>query len=405
MSSVWPPRGAAPQAVTEPGGRGVRAPAGARGAPAATGKEQRLQAQRLRMTALSVVNFLLQSGILALYAALGRVSWGLVASFLVASMAASGGFWLLIRSGRNTRFADPGMLLPQIVVSWLVQVVFLALAPQLAVVFLVSLLVGFVYAMIAFDERQFIIAWLLQAAMTAAAMAWGWHTAGAPGWTVAELAVAWLLFFLCTYRITAIGAQFSSLRAKLSEKNRLLSESLARIAELASHDDLTGALNRRSFMQLLEAERARLGRAPQPFSVALLDLDHFKSINDRHGHLAGDAVLKALCGVVGGALRGTDVFARYGGEEFVLLLHAPIDAATTWSVLERVRLRIERHDWDAIAPGLAVTASIGMAVWSGGQTAQDLLGQADKALYDAKRRGRNRVMPRVLPPRHADGEP
>ncbi len=361
--------------------------------PPGGAKEQRLQAQRLRMTALSVVNFMLQSGILALYAALGRVSWTLVAAFAVVSTAGSGAFWLLIRSGGNMRFFDRGMLLPQIAVSWLVQVVFLVLAPQLAVVFLASLLVGFVYAMLAFNERQFIAAWLAQAAMTAAALAGGWQLFGAPGWTAAELTVAWLLFFLCTYRITAIGSQFSSLRAKLSEKNRLLSESLTRIAELASHDDLTGALNRRSFMPLLEAERGRLGRMPQPFCVALLDVDHFKSINDRHGHLVGDAVLKALCAVAHGGLRGADVFARYGGEEFVLLLRAPIDRAAAWAVLDRVRQRIEAHDWQAIAPGLGVTVSIGLAAWTGAQPAPDLLAQADKALYEAKRQGRNRVLP------------
>jgi diguanylate cyclase (GGDEF)-like protein len=122
----------------------------------------------------------------------------------------------------------------------------------------------------------------------------------------------------------------------------------------------------------------------------MLDLDHFKQVNDSLGHATGDAVLKAFVKVVHATMRETDVFCRYGGEEFLMLLvDADVEAAAT--AVDRVRLSVAQHDWSAVAPGLALTVSAGVAGWRKGETLEPLLNRADSALYKAKRNGRNRV--------------
>ncbi len=136
-------------------------------------------------------------------------------------------------------------------------------------------------------------------------------------------------------------------------------------------------------------ERAQ--RAAQPFCIALLDIDHFKAVNDRFGHLTGDAVLKEFCTVTAAAIRGTDRFARYGGEEFILLL-APSTATDVARIAtERVRQAVEVHDWERIVAGLRVTMSAGVAQHSGEERTEQLIRRADEALYAAKATGRNRT--------------
>ena len=165
-------------------------------------------------------------------------------------------------------------------------------------------------------------------------------------------------------RLALIGMQFSTLRAELSQRNRQLTLSLARIQELASHDDLTGAFNRRHFMELLHDERERSHRTQQPYSVALFDLDHFKSINDRFGHATGDAVLRDFCTLVQAHMRVTDRFARWGGEEFVLLMPVTTPVESASLAVERIRSAVAAHDWSstsALTADLRVTMSAGVA--------------------------------------------
>jgi diguanylate cyclase (GGDEF)-like protein len=191
--------------------------------------------------------------------------------------------------------------------------------------------------------------------------------------------------------------QFHKLRTQLSEKNNQLAESFERIQELASQDELTGALNRRSLMQALADERERSKRTGLPFCIALLDLDHFKSVNDRFGHLMGDAVLKEFCALATAGIRVTDRLARYGGEEFILLLAPATPADVAIIATERVRLAVEAHDWERLAPGLKVTVSAGVAEFTANESVEQMIGRADAALYAAKRGGRNRTHVATLP--------
>ena len=170
------------------------------------------------------------------------------------------------------------------------------------------------------------------------------------------------------------------------------------IHRLLVHDELTGLLTSKSFFSELRREAARAETESKPFCVLMMDIDHFKEVNDTYGHLAGSETLEEVGAVIKGALRAGDVGARFGGEEFALFL---LDADCTQGLIagERVRSAIEKHEFPAVRRGGSeqqrthrITISIGVASFP--QDARDpiqLVEMADSALYRAKRSGRNRV--------------
>jgi diguanylate cyclase (GGDEF)-like protein len=177
----------------------------------------------------------------------------------------------------------------------------------------------------------------------------------------------------------------------LADSGRKLAASLKQVQQLASHDELTGTLNRRSLMAALERERSRAERSGAPFSIAMIDLDHFKRVNDTHGHAAGDEVLRALAATVHDTMRAADVFGRYGGEEFMMILDGAAPALAL-EAMERIRAAVAAKNWSSIAPDLSVTLSAGIASHRKGETIEQLLHRTDLALYQAKDAGRNTVI-------------
>ena len=184
------------------------------------------------------------------------------------------------------------------------------------------------------------------------------------------------------------------LRRHLENRRRI--EELRQVREVlsreASTDALTGLFNRRHFQAALEAETARSSRHRESFALLMVDIDHFKRINDCCGHTAGDAVLRAVAGAIGAAVRRYDTLCRFGGEEFVLLM-----PKANQSNALRVAGRIARQvaALTQLFPGLpgGLTVSIGVSHFTGspGTTPERLIEEADAALYLAKRQGRNRV--------------
>jgi len=165
------------------------------------------------------------------------------------------------------------------------------------------------------------------------------------------------------------------------------------LERLAMTDELTGVSNRRHFLSQLESERQRALRHKHRISLAMLDLDHFKQVNDRYGHPAGDEVLKHFTGLLSKKMRCEDMVGRLGGEEFALLMPetAPSGAQT---VLERIRHELAKAPLDSIAPGFAYTFSAGVAELSlaARSTCDHWIHEADQALYRAKTGGRNRTV-------------
>jgi two-component system, cell cycle response regulator len=172
-----------------------------------------------------------------------------------------------------------------------------------------------------------------------------------------------------------------------TDLNQELEEKSEQLRELVITDGLTGLKNHRGFREILESNFSFSVRQGMPFSVIMLDVDHFKQYNDAFGHPAGDEVLREVANVLKANVRAHDIVARYGGEEFVVLCPAT-DATGSREVADRLRQAIEEHTW----PHRQVTASFGVATFGAGTgTSSELVDQADKALYRSKQAGRNRV--------------
>ncbi len=189
----------------------------------------------------------------------------------------------------------------------------------------------------------------------------------------------------------------------LVAQNHALAQLTARLQALSTTDALTGIPNRRALDERLDNEIERSKRYGNPFAVVMIDLDRFKGLNDRYGHVAGDAMLREVAHLLDMEKRRGDTVARYGGEEFVALLpHADAAAAQAWS--ERARTRIATTAVQLGGVLLRTTASFGVAT-SDGRNLTDgnaILAAADQALYQAKESGRNRVV--VAPPERVEDD-
>ena len=198
------------------------------------------------------------------------------------------------------------------------------------------------------------------------------------------------VFILTIGRCMFIGIFSSSMRQSLYKSGVELKEAYRRIEELAELDELTGSFNRRCIMRMLGDEIARAHRSKTPCSIALIDLDWFKRINDAYGHPTGDEVLRTFAITVFANIRNIDKFGRYGGEEFLLMLpDTPGDVAAR--ILDRLRAIVADLDWSAFSPGMLVTISAGVATLKPDETPDSFLARADSALYAAKAHGRNRI--------------
>jgi diguanylate cyclase (GGDEF)-like protein len=179
---------------------------------------------------------------------------------------------------------------------------------------------------------------------------------------------------------SALNQQLQAQIQKVDALNRALSE-------MATTDALTGVANRRAFDHSLQLELAIVERRGTPLSLLMLDVDHFKRINDTYGHEAGDKVLVAIAQLLGGCARVIDVVARVGGEEFAVIL-PDTDAGGAHEVGERMRIAVARSNW----LGHPTTISIGAATLHDKEDAASLYVRADAALYAAKTSGRDRVV-------------
>ena len=179
---------------------------------------------------------------------------------------------------------------------------------------------------------------------------------------------------------------FRRLRRKLRQARRLL-------ARMATTDSLTGLFNRQHLMERFHEELARSKRTAKPLCCIMLDIDLFKSVNDSHGHLAGDTVLRQVAAILKNQVRAYDILGRYGGEEFVAVL-PEMDLEDAELLAERIRVRLEEQlgDMSSLPPGQKVTVSLGLTVGNAADVEPEtLIARADQALYRAKAGGRNRV--------------
>ena len=200
----------------------------------------------------------------------------------------------------------------------------------------------------------------------------------------------WFGLAVVLVSVSFIGGNISSLRRELSVSRRKLQSSFTVIREMAIHDDLTGFFNRTHLMDLIETESSRSVRNGSVFSLAMIDIDKFKSINDTYGHQTGDYVLKTFAAVIRSILRKTDFCGRYGGEEFLIVLtQTDLHAAKVFA--ERIRDCVEKSLFPSLGPDSRVTVSVGLTVYRMPENIERTIARADEALYRAKNGGRNRV--------------
>jgi diguanylate cyclase (GGDEF)-like protein len=350
---------------------------------------QRRLGQRREMLLLQGMSYLLGGIVLWIYAYAGTVPLAIPVSFLLCGIGLTGSFAVLSEFGISDRFEDHFLTTPQAASNIVMQLGFLLAAPEIGYMFLSVVFVIFGFASLRMTSREAFILWALTGAAVAAIFLLLKTPIALPTATTAEWLAAAFSFFVTIGQCAYVGLFGSTMRKTLHQRTVELRLAYQRIEELAQTDELTGLPNRRSIVKMLDDEIVR-GRRGTPCSVAMIDIDWFKRINDTYGHPAGDEVLRTVAITVFANIRGNDRFGRYGGEEFLLVLPdtAHDEAA---QIVERLRAMIAELDWNAFAIDMAVTISAGLASLAPEDYSDAILCRADRALYAAKAGGRNRI--------------
>jgi diguanylate cyclase (GGDEF)-like protein len=346
--------------------------------------------QRRQILILVGASYVIDAGVLLLYAHAGA------APLMIAPAYAASGLTLVIFSiilsefGFNERFKDHYLVAPQATVSMLIALAFTYIAPEVGGMFLCTLFIVFSFSSLRSTPAQTMLIWTAMTLGLAGLFLLTDKPVSMPHDSHLERLATLLVFILTIGRCMFLGIFSSSLKQSIYQSGQKLKEAYKRIEELAELDELTGSYNRRCIMRMLDEEIARAGRNGAPCSIALIDLDWFKRINDAFGHPTGDEVLRTFAITMFANIRGIDRFGRYGGEEFLLVLP---DMSTDNAVraLDRLRAIIAELDWSAFSPDMSVTISAGVATLKPEETPDTFLARADCALYAAKARGRNRI--------------
>jgi diguanylate cyclase (GGDEF)-like protein len=326
--------------------------------------------------------------VLFVFAQQGRIPFTEVIFYGSSALLILAAFFGLWHSKARLSFHDPTLQLPQLAMALILQAVFAARLPALLFAFAFSTLILMVFAALQLNVRRYIFLWVMVSASSGVIVALG--TFDAAGLTALDACFGWIYFVLTLASLAIVSARICYLRDIVRERNRNMSATLNRYRQLLSHDELTHALSRRFFMEILDQTVAQSERYASGFCVAMIDLDHFKRVNDRYGHPVGDAVLCAVCEAAWATLRQVDQIGRYGGEEFAVLLpQCRLEDALV--VLERVRINIAQTSLEHLAPNLQMTVSIGVTEYIQRDNVHSLLERADQALYQAKQKGRNQI--------------
>jgi diguanylate cyclase len=346
--------------------------------------------QRRQMLAVQAVSYLLGALVLLVYCYAGTIPILVPSAYLFCGLTMIGFFLVLSETNVNDRCEDHYLTLSQIAGHVAIQLAFLVAVPAIGFAFISVLFLIFGFGALRMTSRQATIAWTLTTMGLVPIFLFTRVQVGLPVGTDIERVAAMLCLVLTIGQCAFVGLYGSMLRKTLYQRSIELKEANKRIEELAELDELTGSFNRRCIMRMLDDEIARAQRSKTPCSVALIDLDWFKRINDAYGHPTGDEVLRTFAITVFANIRHIDRFGRYGGEEFLLVLPDTPDSAAA-RIIDRLRAIVAELDWSAFSPGMRITISAGLATIKPDESPDALLARADSALYSAKARGRNRI--------------
>jgi diguanylate cyclase len=294
-------------------------------------------------------------------------------------------------SGWSRQLKDPTLFLPQQLWAITVALGTAAAAPQIAFQPFATLFAICAFSFMAPNPRSLVVGWAAAALGAVGVIFLCGPQLAMPTSTLAGEVLTSAVVIGLLARCLAVAVFFRGLQRRLGEKNAALKAAIARIELLANCDELTGLANRRSITQWLGEQIAQCDRTGLPLTVALLDIDHFKQINDTCGHSTGDRALQLFANCVSQTLRGVDRLGRYGGEEFLVVLVAT-SLSNAGVPLERIRSGVADCDWSAIGAGIRLTLTIGATEYAKGESAENLMRRADLALYLGKEAGRDRVV-------------
>jgi diguanylate cyclase (GGDEF)-like protein len=300
------------------------------------------------------------------------------------------GFFLLMRSGWNLHFADPALTLSQMVFAIVAMAAAYVINPPVRGMLLMLVALVLVFAAFTLSPRASrLLGWFAVVLLGLVMLAMATHAPQVFDPNIERIHFVFAAVVLPV--IAMLAGDLSGMRTRLKQQKTELQQALARIHKLATRDDLTGLVNRRHMEELAALEQRRAMRSGSMPCLCLLDIDHFKRINDQHGHAAGDEVLRLFSRHAAAAMRETDVLARWGGEEFLVMLPdtRPEEARTGFERLRRLLARDEA--WGERAH-MRVSFSAGLTAWRGGESLRDALARADHALYAAKASGRDRLI-------------
>ena len=312
-------------------------------------------------------------------------------AIIVAAMGTSGVtlFALLVRASAALGIAPSTLAIWQAIFAMAINVGAYVVTGPLRGVYLIFLLVVMVFCAFSLRPRHTMLLCAYALGMLGVTMLWLVKTYPATYPAYVE-GVHFASAACALVSVTLLTGEMSKLRLRLKKQKEDLVAAMATIRKLATVDELTSLANRRHMNELLVAQERRHEPAGEPTCIALIDLDFFKSVNDRFGHAAGDAVLRAFSDAARAELRAQDVLARWGGEEFLLLL-AGTPPAHANMVLERMAARVAAAPVAVAGHDLQITFSAGLAHRQDDEPFADTITRADKALYHAKSTGRNRI--------------
>lgn len=355
-----------------------------------TDKRQRI---RLAMSGLAALLMVFCLVVMNSVAAAGLASTSEVRVWTACSVLGLIAVYAAIRSGWSRRFKDPALTLAQILYAITCCAAAFVIAGPARGVTLPILAIILMFGIFGLTTRQML--GVLVYSLVAFGVASGVVAArDEPDYPPVVAAAYVGMVVVVLLSSTFLTTRVQSTREHLRRQKAELAQALEQIRQLATHDDLTGLLNRRAMLDRMQLEQRRSLRSGSPLLIAQLDIDHFKAVNDTHGHAAGDLVLQSFADTVRRNVRDTDVLARWGGEEFVLLL-CDTPAADAVALMERLRQAVQAMQVP-VPQGdgpITVTVSIGLARHTPADPLAGTLERADRALYAAKAGGRNRVVP------------
>lgn len=340
------------------------------------------QALRTRRFLMSVATYAVCGALAQLCAWLGYLPTSTPMWWVIGAAAGNLGFFFMIHSGRNLRLRDPSMTEPQLIVSMFAAMALISQAEEARGALLMLLPVPLLFGILRLNFRQM--------ARVATVGFVAYVGVISMIWRIQPQRINLALELLSLVTLASVMVFVCLMSGYISKVRADLALAVKRIDRLAHRDPLTGLFNRRHLMERLEVDISRCNRQRcRGITLFMIDLDHFKRVNDTFGHPVGDEVLVLVGNCLVNSTRDMDCVARYGGEEFVILLDTDSDDHAL-SMSERIRSQVQELRLPALEK-LSISVSIGIASLTNGESSRSLIKRADDALYLAKGEGRNRV--------------